>query len=206
MDIKTDIFNGVVNSPAAPGTEPPAETSATPAPDAGSESSKEFAALSEKIDGLKQLFEDKIQKETHNNQLIDKLYADKKAYEEDIVAAITDPILMEIIRVIDEINEQLKYISEEPSDENYKDLLKRFKQLPLRLDDILYDFDVTSYSIEGTKPDAKFQRFTRVIETDNEELGGTVAEVLQPGYKKGDRVIRHQNIAIYKYTEKKGEN
>ena len=28
MDIKTDIFNGVVNSPAASGTEPPAETAA----------------------------------------------------------------------------------------------------------------------------------------------------------------------------------
>lgn len=206
MDIKTDILNGPVNSHGTPETETFAEAAATLAPDAESESSREFTALSKKIDDLKQLFEDKIRNEDHNNQLIDKLYADKKAYEDDVVAAITDPVLMEIIRVIDEINEQLKYISEEPSDDNYKDLLKRFKQLPLRLDDILYDFDVTQFHIEGSKPDAKFQRFTRVVETNREELGGTVESYLQPGYKKGDRVIRHENVAIYKYTEKKGEN
>ena len=152
----------------------------------------------EKLCELEKLFKDRIAYDEHKNQLFDKLYEDKKRYEDDVIASITDPIIMDIIRVIEEVQAQIDKIPEESSQENYDNLVKKYKSIPQRLEDILYEYDIEPYDVIGDDPDVKQQKIVRVVETENAELSGRIAEKLTRGYKKGNRVIKSERITVYK--------
>lgn len=157
--------------------------------------------LYDKLCDLEKLFKERIAYDEHKNELFDKLYEDKKRYENDIVASVTDPIILEIIRVIEEIRAQIAKIPYEANQENYDKLVKRLKDIPQRLEDVLYECDVEPYEVAGDEPDTKQQKIVQAVETKDPELAGKIAARLTCGYKKGNRVIKSERINVYKSTK-----
>ena len=47
------------------------------------------------------------------------------------------------------------------------------------------------------KFDAKFHRVLQVVPTEDENLDGTVAQVLKRGFYRGDKVLRIEDISLY---------
>lgn len=154
----------------------------------------------DKLCALESLFLERIAYDEHKNELFDKLYEDKKRYENDVIASVTDPILMDLIQVIEEVRAQIAKLPSEATQENYDKLIKKYKDLPLRLEDVLYEYDVEPYEVEGDIPDMKLQKVVHAIETTDEEAAGKVAARLTVGYKKGNRVIKSERINVYKVT------
>ncbi len=157
--------------------------------------------LYQKMCDLEELFKERIAYDEHKNALFDKLYDDKKKYENDVIASVTDPIILEVIHVIEEIRAQMKKIPGEANQENYDRLKKRFAGIPQRLEDLLYEQNVEPYSVEGDVPDMKQQKVINAVETEENDLGGKIAERLTCGYKKGNRIIKPERINVYKVKE-----
>lgn len=152
----------------------------------------------EKLCSMEALFRERIAYDEHKNALFDKLYEDKKRYENDMIASITDPFIMEIIQVIEELREQIEKIPGQVSQENYEKLAKRIRAIPQRLEDVLYEHDVEPYEVSGEDPDVKQQKIIGTVETEDKEMAGKVARRLSCGYKKGNRVIKSERIMVYK--------
>ena len=158
----------------------------------------------DKLCELEKLFKERIAYDEHKNELFDKLYEDKKRYENDVIATITDPILIDIIHVIEEIRAQIAKLPDEATPENYEKLKRKFGDIPQRLEDVLYEYDVEPYEVSGDVPDLKQQKVVQAIDTEDSALTGKVAARLNCGYKKGNKVIKSERINVYK-SNKEGK-
>ncbi|MGH3928005.1 MAG: nucleotide exchange factor GrpE, partial [Pseudonocardiaceae bacterium] len=53
---------------------------------------------------------------------------------------------------------------------------------------------------EGTKFDRREARVVRSANTSDASLDGVVAEVLKPGYRIGDRVLRYGEVVVWAFA------
>lgn len=104
-----------------------AEPQQTPA-----ETPAEQTALLEKLDAvqqalaaLQQTFDDKIAEDTHKNGLFDNMHRELVRYQNGALDKIVDTIALDIIQLVDSTKGHVRvYEKKEPTEENYKKLLK----------------------------------------------------------------------------------
>ena len=159
--------------------------------------------LMQKLEQLDTKFTKKIQTDEHKNQLFDKLYERMKMYEDDAIATAINPIIMELIQLLDNLKAQRQYFPEEVSQENYEKLVKKFDGAIEDVQDLLEELDVDIYSVEGVCPDPKRQKIVNVIPTTEKERNNTIAEKVSDGYIRQNHIVKYEKIAIYKYQEDK---
>lgn len=107
-----------------------AEPQKTPA-----ETPAEQTALLEKLDAvqqalaaLQQTFNDKIAEDTHKNSLFDNMHRELVRYQNGALDKIVDTIALDIIQLVDTTKGHVRvYDKKEPTEENYKKLLRIVK-------------------------------------------------------------------------------
>lgn len=159
--------------------------------------------LMQKLEQLDTKFTKKIQTDEHKNQLFDKLHQQLKIYEDDVIAMAINPIIMEMIQLLDSLKAQRQYFPEEVSQENYEKLVKKFDGAIEDVQDLLEELDVDIYSVEGAYPDPKRQKIVKVIPTVEKERNNTIAKKVSDGYIRQNHIVKYEKIAIYKYQEDK---
>ena len=159
--------------------------------------------LMQKLEQLDAKFTKKIQTDEHKNQLFDKLHQQLKVYEDDVIATAINPIIMEMIQLLDSLKAQRQYFPEEVSQENYEKLVKKFDGAIEDVQDLLEELDVDIYSVEGAYPDPKRQKIVKVIPTVEKERNNTIAKKVSDGYIRQNHIVKYEKIAIYKYQEDK---
>lgn len=168
-----------------------------------SEELQAIQAVERKLDDLAQMFTEKIETDTYKNALFDQMHQELRQYQEDAISSITDPIIMELIGLKDQIGLFLQHIPEEPTPDNYSKLRRRYEEVAEDLGDILENLDVQTYMVEGNIPDPKRQKILKTVPTDEPELDNTVEKKIAQGYMKKNRIIKYEKISIYKYQEEK---
>lgn len=66
---------------------------------------------------------------------------------------------------------------------------------------IFEEYGVKAIGQEGEPFDPNIHQSIDVVETDKKEQEHTVANVIQKGYKLGERVIRPARVNVYEYKE-----
>ncbi|MCC8162014.1 MAG: nucleotide exchange factor GrpE [Lachnospiraceae bacterium] len=162
-----------------------------------------YRILLEKMDELQNLFEQRLRTDEYKNRLFDQLYGDLKEYQNDVVASVTTPMLMEIISILDRMKKQSP--SPDPDDYPgaYAALLRNWNNAVEDLEDLLYAQDTEPYSEEGDVPDTKRQKIVKTVATSDRSLDNQIAQHLSGGYVKNNRIIKFERVSIYKYQEEK---
>lgn len=179
-----------------------AEPQKTPA-----ETPAEQTALLEKLDAvqqalatLQQSFDDKIAEDTHKNGLFDNMHRELVRYQNGVLDKIVDTIALDIIQLVDSTKGHVRvYEKKEPTEENYKKLLRIVKGIAEDLEDILYRQNIESYRVPGHEVDTRRQKIIQTVPTDDKSKDNLIAVRAADGYEKGDKVLRPERIKIFKY-------
>jgi molecular chaperone GrpE (heat shock protein) len=183
---------------------PPQETADIPAA-AGEE---DMGRLINRLDGLQdsmnQLageFQTKLKYDAHKERIIDTLHQELQEYKNDIVKKHLMSVLMDVIKVIDDIRKWMHHYRSLDSDT--RDPVKLFKFLetiPSDLEDIFYWQGVKSFICAGDGFDPVRQRAAKKVATADPEKDKKVAESLRQGYEWEGKVIRPEMVAVYDYN------
>ena len=201
---KTDLkeVQGKMDEKITTPVEEIAEPQKTPA-----ETPAEQTALLEKLDAvqqalatLQQTFDDKIAEDTHKNGLFDNMHRELVRYQKGALDKIVDTIALDIIQLVDTTKGHVRvYNKKEPTEENYKKLLRIVKGIAEDLEDILYRQNIESYRVPGHEVDTRRQKIIQTVPTDDKSKDNLIAVRAADGYEKGDKVLRPERIKIFKY-------
>lgn len=188
-----------VEAPEVPPLETPAEEAAEPCA-AESVLLEKLAAVQEAVAELRQVFDDKIAEDTHKNGVFDNMHRELIRYQNGALDKIVDTIALDIIQLADTTKSHIRvYEEKEPTEENYKKLLRIVKGIAEDLDDILYRQNIESYNVSGDVVDVRRQKIIQTVPTDDPAKDNLVAVRAADGYEKGDKVLRPERIKIFKY-------
>src|SRR3990170_4808156 len=84
----------------------------------------------------------------------------------------------------------------EKVDENWR---KGVEYIHSQMNTIFEDYGVKQVGTVGEAFDPSIHQSIEVVETDKKELDHTVSDVIQKGYKLGERVMRPARVNIYEY-------
>lgn len=157
-------------------------------------------AVQQALATLQQAFDDKIAEDTHKNGLFDNMHRELVRYQNGALDKIVDTIALDIIQLVDTTKGHVRvYEKKEPTEENYKKLLRIVKGIAEDLEDILYRQNIESYRVPSHEVDVRRQKIIQTIPTDDKSKDNLVAVRAADGYEKGDKVLRPERIKIFKY-------
>lgn len=155
-----------------------------------------------KLNELTGLFEQKIQTDEWKNQKYDEMHSLMLKYQDDILGKMIDPLLKSLIQLNDSIERDRKHYSKSDEQITKDEIVDILDGISEQINAILFDYDIEEYSAGMDVVDAKEQKMFKAIATDKEELNNHVAEILNKGYKKNNKIIRMERVNIYKYINK----
>lgn len=165
------------------------------------ESNELLADILLKLDELKGTFERKIERDAHKDQLFDKMHHELVGFQNEVYEKPVNSLALDLIQIIDYMKKDCeRYAEGECTAERYQKLLKCLSDIVQELEDALYRHEIEPYQVAGDAVDAKRQKIISVVETDDANLGGTIAQRLAVGYEKNGKVLRPERIKAYKYT------
>lgn len=159
---------------------------------------KNISELSVKMDALLELFKNKIETDTYKNRLFDEMHKQLMKYQDDVLQSVMEPVILEIISLLDGIKKYECFIPEEVTAENYGKLKKRFTDIRGDLEDLLEDMDVSKYETDDTVLDAKRQKIIKTVLTDDTAKNNTIESKLSDGYIFKNKIIKYEKVSVYK--------
>lgn len=171
-----------------------------------------YDELIKKVEELKELIESGNERETHLKELNDKLYNDLKKYQDGMLDVILEAIYGEIIIIVRDLNNQAAHIPKECTEQNYTVLFRKFKEVPQRLLDMLYEHDVEPYSAVDNKFEPRRQDIASLVSTTDPDKRNCIKESVAEGFVRHilseegdtiDKVLKKEKVIAYKYEEDK---
>lgn len=158
-------------------------------------------AIQEALADLQQTFDDKIAEDTHKNGLFDNMHRELIRYQNGAMDKIVDTMALDIIQLADTTKGHVRvYEKKEPTEDNYKRLLRIVKGIAEDLQDILYRQNIEAYRVEGHEVDVRRQKIIQTVPTDDQSKDNLVAVRVADGYEKDGKVLRPERIKIFKYS------
>lgn len=153
------------------------------------------------LEALQAQFGEKIAVDTHKNALFNEMHQELIRYQNGILDKIVETMALDIIQMADSTKRSLRlYEEKEPSEDNYRRLLRVIEGIAEDLDDILYRQSIEPYQVAGAQVDVRRQKIVQTVETDQQDRDNLVAARVADGYEKNGKVIRPERIKIYKYS------
>lgn len=166
--------------------------------------------LKEIVDAIQKLqkcFDDKIAQDEHKNSLFDNMHRELTKYQNGAMDKKIDSMAMDVIMLRDNVKRVIKRNENvEMTEDAFRKLIGQLKGISEELEDILYRESIESYIVVGDDVDVKKQKIIGTVDTDDESLHNKVAERGVEGFEKEDRVLRKENVKIYKYVEGTDDN
>lgn len=162
---------------------------------------EKMEALQQAVAGLQQTFDDKIAEDAHKNSLFDNMHRELTKFQNGAMDKIVDTMALDIIQLVDTTKGHIRvYEKKEPTEDNYKRLLRIVKGIAEDLQDILYRQNIESYRVEGHQVDVRRQKIIQTMPTDDQSKDNLVAVRAADGYEKDGKVLRPERIKIFKYN------
>ena len=163
------------------------------------EMEKTFKELMEQ---LRLDFEEKVKNDRHKEAIIDKLHEENQDYKRDLLRKVMEPVFLNVIRLIDDYGKLSKhYHGKELTPEDGQKLRKSIEGIGADLEYLLLNQGLEPYRTEEGYFDPKRHRALETVETKDETKDKALVESLRPGYRWGDRVIRHEMVSVNVYKK-----
>lgn len=131
-------------------------------------------------------------------------FANYKKQEDDrksmFSESIRERILSRFLTVIDSFNMAFSNREAwEKVDENWR---KGVEYIYVQMNTVFEEYDVKSIGEVGDTFDPNLHESIEMIETNEKEKDHKVANVIQKGYRLGERILRPARVNVYDYKEK----
>ena len=114
--------------------------------------------------------------------------------------SMRERILTRFLSVIDSFN--MAFANKEAWEKVDDNWRKGVEYIYTQMNTIFEEYGVKAIGEIGETFDPNIHQSIDVVETDKKELEHTVANVIQKGYKLGERVIRPARVNVYEYKQK----
>jgi molecular chaperone GrpE (heat shock protein) len=156
--------------------------------------------LTQAVEALHADFRHSIQGYDHQRMLMDRLHNENEQLRRAELERSQDPLIRDLISLADTCLR------------NGRAWLQREAVIPSDIDRVLRDVaddvelilerhGVEAFKPrEGTKFDRREARVVRSVNTSDASRNGTVAEVLKPGYRIGNRILRYCEVVVWTFV------
>ncbi len=153
------------------------------------------ATVEQKLDQLSQLFAERLRTDAVQQKAFDQLYEELRQYKEDFLFQAEKPFLLDLLLFYDSLNwfhESLRRdeMSPEAVADSFQYLLDEFMELLYRRDVVPCD------SVD--RFDRRVHKAVRVVPAERAEDDWKVQAVLKRGFLRADRLLRPEEIAVYR--------
>ena len=181
-------------------TEETAETIETPE---NTESVDQPAEQEEPLSELDQLKLQLAEAEAKNAELQDKYLRQAAEFDNyrkrtikekaDLIKSAAEKLMVAELPVVDDMDRALENMEKgmdgDACIEGFKLIVHKFKN-------ILTQNGLEKIETDGQEFDTDYHEAIALIPAPSEELKGKILDCVQPGYKLGDKVIRHAKVAV----------
>lgn len=156
--------------------------------------------LVETVDALRSEVHRSVQVYDHHRVLVDRLHGENEQLRRAELERSRDPVIRDLISLADTcLRNGRKWLEREAVTPEHVDRVLREVTDDVVL--ILERQGVDAFQPEtGTKFDRREARVVRSADTFDESLDGVVTEVLKPGYRVGDRVLRYCEVVVWAFV------
>ena len=190
---KTPVEETEKTAPAAETPETPAAEPAEPKAPAGEEkkhkeTKRELAALREKASELEKALSEEKEKYLRMFAEYDNFRRRSQKEREGIYTDAVSDVVGQILPIADNLERAGKYTEGEKVAEGLRLTMNA-------LNECLNKLGVTAFGAPGDKFDPNLHN--AIMHEEDESKGeGEIVEVFQPGYKRGDRIIRYAMVKV----------
>jgi len=191
---KTPVEETVNEAPAAETAETPAaEPAEAKKPEAGEEkkhreSKREIAALREKVSELEKAVSEEKEKYLRMLAEYDNFRKRSQREREGIYTDAVSDVVGQILPIADNLERAGKYADGEKVAEGLRLTMNA-------LNECLTKLGVTAFGAPGDTFDPNLHN--AIMHEEDESRGeGEIVEVFQPGYKRGDKIIRYAMVKV----------
>lgn len=158
-------------------------------------------ALSEDVQGLKDLVDLQSRRDTEQQRAFDALYEELRQYKDDFIFQAEKPLLLDLLLFYDSLNWfQQSLVKQEMSPEVIAD---SFQYLIDEFLELLYRRDVLPMESKD-RFDRESQKAIKVVYSDDASKDYQVRQVLKRGFARGGRVLRPEEVVIQRYEPGRG--
>ena len=190
---KTPVEETEKTAPAAETPETPATEPAEPKAPAGEEkkhkeTKRELAALREKASELEKALSEEKEKYLRMFAEYDNFRRRSQKEREGIYTDAVSDVVGQILPIADNLERAGKYTEGEKVAEGLRLTMNA-------LNECLNKLGVTAFGAPGDKFDPNLHN--AIMHEEDESKGeGEIVEVFQPGYKRGDKIIRYAMVKV----------
>ena len=190
---KTPVEETEKTAPAAETPETPAAEPAEPKAPAGEEkkhkeTKRELAALREKASELEKALSEEKEKYLRMFAEYDTFRRRSQKEREGIYTDAVSDVVGQILPIADNLERAGKYTEGEKVAEGLRLTMNA-------LNECLNKLGVTAFGAPGDKFDPNLHN--AIMHEEDESKGeGEIVEVFQPGYKRGDKIIRYAMVKV----------
>jgi molecular chaperone GrpE len=116
-----------------------------------------------------------------------------------ISEALRERILTRFLTVVDSFN--MAFANKESWDKVDENWRKGVEYIYTQMNTIFEEYGVKAMGEAGEAFDPNIHQSIDMVETDKKEQDHTIANVIQKGYKLGERVIRPARVNVYEYKQ-----
>lgn len=151
--------------------------------------------LEERVEELGDLFRERLRTDAVQQKAFDQLYEELRQYKDDFIFQTEKPFLLDLLLFYDSLNWfqqslQKQEMSPEVVADSFQYLLDEFLEL-------LYRRDVVP--CEGApRFDRRMHKAVRVLPSTSPSEDWKVQAVLKRGFVRGDRLLRAEEVAVYR--------
>ncbi len=131
-------------------------------------------------------------------------FANYKKGEEDRRAMVSETmrerILSRFLSVMDSFN--MAFANKEAWEKVEPGWRKGVEYIYAQFNNVFEEYGVKPVGVEGEVFDPNMHESIDMVQTENQDQDHTVANVIQKGYKLGDRVIRPARVNVYEFNSK----
>lgn len=168
---------------------------------------RQLHTIEQAIAELQETFQDKLVVDQHKNRLFDEMHRELNRYQNGMMDKILETMALDVIQLTDDVKKYVHlYERLEPTEENYRKLLRILKGLSQDLDDVLYRQSIEAYKVDGHEVDVRRQKIVQTVETNEEAKNNRIAYRMADGYEMNGKVIRPERIKIFKYVQPEAED
>lgn len=153
--------------------------------------------ISESTKSIEQDLIHKIKNDATLKDAFEKLYGEMKLYKENFLQTATKPLVLDLILHYDNLKRKYKkLLTEKDSDTTQKLLLDILEDVA----DVLYRRDVEIITCNDLKFNRQLQRAIKVFPVADSEKDNDVIEIIRDGFLWQEKILRLQEVTIYKYS------
>lgn len=149
-------------------------------------SDKALGEIVREISQLRQLFRDKIVRDKNQEAVVKNLHEALITAQNDLVWKILRPVLLEVVRLYDDLVSAQRHAPSPVLEELVKDA-----------EDILARQGFNQYSCDSDTLVPSLQKVRRTVPTEVPADVGRIVERILPGFRSDDYILRPEEVAAY---------